>query len=77
MIRTQVYLTENQREELAEIARLDGKRQSELIREAIDCFIEGYKHNRRQRILSNAAGMWKDRTDLPNFETIRKEWDRF
>ena len=32
MVRTQIYLTEAQREELAAIARTSGKKQSELIR---------------------------------------------
>jgi len=36
MVRTQVYLTENQREELAAIAKAEGKKQSELIREALE-----------------------------------------
>ena len=76
MVRTQIYLTEGQRDELAAIAKAAGKNQSELIREAIDRFIDQAGPNRRDVILREAAGIWKDRTDLPDFKTIRVEWDR-
>ena len=76
MIRTQIYLTEGQRDELAAIARTAGKKQSELIREAIDRFIDQEGYSRREAVLHEAAGIWKDRTDLPDFKVIRAEWDR-
>jgi len=76
MIRTQIYLTEHQRKELATIAKSFGKKQSELIREAIDRLIEQTGKNHREMVLRRAAGIWKDRTDLPDFKSIRAEWDR-
>ncbi len=76
MIRTQIYLKERQRDELAAIARIAGKKQSELIREAVDHFIEQAGRNRRESVLREAAGIWKDRTDLPDFKRVRAEWDR-
>jgi hypothetical protein len=76
MVRTQIYLTERQRDELAAIARISGKKMSELIREAIDRHIDQAGRGRRQAILDRAAGIWKDRTDLPDFSAIRREWDR-
>ena len=76
MIRTQIYLTEHQRNELATIAKSFGKKQSELIREAIDRLIEQTGKNHREMVLRRAAGIWKDRTDLPDFKSIRAEWDR-
>ena len=76
MIRTQIYLTEHQRNELATIAKSFGKKQSELIREAIDRLIDQTGKNRRKLVLREAAGIWKDRTDLPDFKSIRAEWDR-
>ena len=76
MIRTQIYLTEHQRNELAIIAKSFGKKQSELIREAIDRLIDQTGENHRERVLREAAGIWKDRTDLPDFKSIRSEWDR-
>ncbi|MBW1693831.1 MAG: ribbon-helix-helix domain-containing protein [Deltaproteobacteria bacterium] len=76
MVRTQIYLTERQRNELAAIAKTAGKKQSELIREAVDRLIEQASRSRREVVLSEAAGIWKDRTDLPDFKAMRAEWDR-
>ncbi len=76
MIRTQIYLTERQRSELTTISKILGKKQSELIREAVDRLIDQAGNSRREVILREAAGIWKDRTDLPDFKKIRTEWDR-
>ncbi len=76
MVRTQIYLTEEEREGLDDIARSTGKKQSELIREAVDYFLDLKKGNRRASILDDAAGMWKERTDLPDFDLTRRSWDR-
>jgi len=69
-------LTERQRNELAAIAKTAGQKQSELIREAVDRLIEQASRSRREVVLSEAAGIWKDRTDLPDFKAMRAEWDR-
>ena len=76
MVRTQIYLTEHQREELAVIARNTSRRQSELIREAVDRFIEDTSRHRREQVLQEAAGVWKGRSDLPDYEAVRAGWDR-
>jgi hypothetical protein len=76
MVRTQIYLTERQRDELAAIAKTSGKKQSELIREAVDRLIDQAGHSRRGTVLREAAGIWKDRKDLPDFKKTRAEWDR-
>lgn len=76
MIRTQIYLTERQRDELAAMAKIAGKKQSELIREAVDRLIADEGHSRMEAVLRNTAGIWKNRTDLPDFDALRAEWDR-
>ena len=76
MVRTQIYLTEHQRGEIAAIANHSGQRQSEVIREAIDRFIEQKSHRRREAILREAAGIWRDRADLPDLDALRRGWDR-
>jgi len=76
MIRTQIYLTERQRDELSAIAKTAGKKQSELIREAIDRLIDQAGRGKRDAVLKEVAGMWKDRQDLPDFRSLRAEWDR-
>lgn len=76
MVRTQIYLTEKQRSELIAMSRRQGKRQSELIREAVDQFIASSSSQRRQDALSAAAGIWKNRDDIPDFDVVRAGWDR-
>ena len=76
MVRTQIYLTENQRVEIAAIASQSGKRQSEVIRDAVDRFIAQKSRGRREAILREAAGIWRDRTDLPELDALRRGWDR-
>jgi hypothetical protein len=76
MVRTQIYLTEKQRDKLAAIAKTVGKKQSELIREAIDRLIDLSGSDHREMVLREAAGIWRDRSDLPDFNSIRAEWDR-
>ncbi len=76
MVRTQIYLTERQRDELAALAKTSGKKQSELIREAVNRLIDEAGRDQREAVLQRAAGMWRDRTDLPDFEALRTEWDR-
>jgi Arc/MetJ-type ribon-helix-helix transcriptional regulator len=76
MVRTQIYLTERQRDELAAIAKTVGKKQSELIREAVDRLIDQSGRSRREAVLCEAAGIWRGRKDLPDFKATRAEWDR-
>ena len=76
MVRTQIYLTDRQRNELAAIGKTPGKKQSELIREAVDRLIDQSGRQRREKVLREVAGIWKDRRDLPDFEATRAEWDR-
>lgn len=76
MIRTQIYLTDKQRAKLTIIAENMGKKLSELIREAIDRLIEQTGQNQKKTALQEAAGIWKDRDDLPDFRALRSEWDR-
>lgn len=76
MIRTQVYLTEKERLAISSLAEATGKKQAELIREAVDIFIELRSGRHRDEILDQAAGMWRDRNDLPDFTASRQSWDR-
>jgi hypothetical protein len=76
MVRTQVYLTKKERSDLAALARMTGRKQSELIREAVDLLVSRAGGKRRDAVLSACAGMWKNRTDLPDFRALRKGWDR-
>ncbi|MDD7987462.1 ribbon-helix-helix domain-containing protein [Lentisphaera marina] len=74
MIRTQVYITKEEKESLESLAQSTGKSQSELIRNAIDTFIETNNSQNKQASLLNAFGMWK--TNDHDFKTTRESMDR-
>jgi hypothetical protein len=76
MVRTQIYLTEAERSSLETVSKATGKKQSELIREALDRYLELAVGCRRDAILRDAAGMWRDRTDLPDYTAARRSWER-
>ncbi len=57
MLRTQIYLTEKERDGLAAMTKSTGKKQSDLIREALDQYLDFNLGNRRADILKEAAGM--------------------
>jgi len=76
MFRTQVYLTQKERHELAALAAATGRKQSDLIREAVDRLIERSAAGWRDAVLDRTAGMWSGRKDLPDFSARRAEWDR-
>lgn len=78
MHRTQIYLTEIERQNLNQLTRRTGKSKSELIREAIDQFVESkrYKKENKLEALRSVRGLWEKRTDLPDFIALRKEFDR-
>ena len=68
--RTQIYLTKRQRQRLDEIRRRDGRTLAEVIREAVDQYIENSGES-IEEALEATAGM------LPDLEVpSRDEWDR-
>lgn len=75
MERTQIYLTEEERKALSDIAERTGRKMSALIREAVDEFIEQHRDESRIESLRSGRGMWKDRDDLPDFGALRREFD--
>ncbi len=76
MVRTQIYLTEKERLGLKRVSEVTGKKQSELIREAVDRLLDSVEGRRRDAVLQEAAGLWRDRSDLPDFSAARRSWDR-
>ena len=76
MVRTQIYLTKHEREGLALLTKTTGMKLSELIREAVNRLIDQSSPANREAMLKNAAGIWKDRDDIPDFDLSRSDWNR-
>ena len=75
MVRTQIYLTEDERDGLEAVAKSTNRKRSEIIREAVDRFLDLANGRHRKAILKKAAGLWKNRNDLPDFAAIRRSWE--
>ena len=75
MIKTQVYLTKDEFSGLKSLAARTGKKQSELIREAIDNLLVSREEKDWKAVLCDLRGIWKNREDTPDFDEIRKEAD--
>ena len=75
MIRTQVFLTEGQRDALTTLESVQDKSMGALIRVAVDEYLARQNADWKQG-LAQAVGLWRDRDDLPDFEALRRDWDR-
>lgn len=79
MHRTQIYLTKEQHEELKSLAEKLGQKQSELIRQALDSYLEKKRETTKEELQAGfnaVAGMWAERDDLDTFvDDLRSEWD--
>jgi metal-responsive CopG/Arc/MetJ family transcriptional regulator len=77
MVRTQIYLTEEERSALKQLAEERDTSQSALIRAAVDQYLEEHSHERRLSNLRAVRGLWGDRENLHEaFRRIRGTWDR-
>lgn len=74
MVRTQIYLTEEEQEALRSLAGQQKTSQSDLIRQAIDRFIAGASDSHRRQLRLRARGIWKDHKGVPNIRQLRKAW---
>lgn len=76
MQRTQIYLSEAERQGLQALALRSGRSQSALIREAIDAFLQQHQPQSRQARLRQARGLWAACAELPDWTALRQEFDR-
>lgn len=76
MRRTQIYLTDREQTAVKSLARRLGKTQSEVIRTAVDRFIDRESTASRLDLIRSASGLWSDRRDLPDADALRSEWNR-
>ena len=71
-----ITITEEQRSALHTIAEQAGKSVEQLVQEAVEQLIREFRQAHREAVLQQVFGMWRDRTDLPDFAAIRGELDR-
>ena len=71
MVRTQIYLTEGERAKLRVLARRSGRKQSEIIRQALDSFLDGEMAASRVSALRNCRGIWRGRP-AEGFQAVRR-----
>ena len=77
MVRTQIYLTDEQKLQLERLAAASGRKQSEMIREAIDGYLAQREPTDWQAAFEAVRGMWAERDDLDDFvRDLRAEWER-
>jgi hypothetical protein len=76
MTRTQIYLTSAEAQGVARVAAASGRKQSEVIREAIDEYLKRLGPQDRLGRLRAARGIWGDRDDI-QLDKIRSDFDRF
>jgi len=77
MVRTQVYLTEEQDRGLKRLAANSGRKQSELIREAVDRLLAQKRERNWLKCLEPMFGMWADRPEMDHFvRDLREQADQ-
>lgn len=75
-VRLTVDLPAHVLDRLSVLARNSNRSTTELIRDAVCQYIDRSIDERRQAIVEKATGLWKDRDDLPDFRSLRNDWDR-
>lgn len=73
MVRTQIYLTADEQKALRSLGKATGRGQSELIRTAIDHFLQRSVASTRLELIRKARGIWKDRKPI-DLRALRREW---
>lgn len=76
MKRTQIYLTPEEAQGVARVAAKTRRKQSEVIREAIDAYLQRLGPQDSLGRLRAGRGIWHDRNDM-DLEKIREDFDRF
>lgn len=76
MVEIAIKLSDQNHQELDQIARLTGMSEDQLVREAVDQFITKFHNGDRISSMRRAKGIWKDRQDMPALEDLRRESNR-
>jgi predicted transcriptional regulator len=71
-----IELSDQERQELSEVARLTGKSEDQLVREALNQLVTKFRNGDHLASMRKGRGIWKDRADLPSFAELRAESNR-
>ena len=78
MRRTQLYLDDDQHAQASRVAAESGQTLSDVVRAALDEYLLRRRRQRKDFLdaLGQAAGIWRNREDLPDFARARQETER-
>jgi len=78
MIRSQIYLTEEQKRALATASKARGVPVAELVREAVDDWLEVHQREHRLAVLQRTFGAWEERDESPDeyVDRLREQWSQ-
>ena len=73
---TQITLNETESQIIESLCESRGVTQEEILHEAIEQFLAQHQTQSRLATLRQARGIWRDREDVSDVATLRREWDR-
>lgn len=73
---TAITLTVPEATALQNLVQRTRRSADELVREAIQQYIQHYTLTDRHALLQQARGMWQHRDDLPSLAELRREFDQ-
>jgi hypothetical protein len=76
MVRTQVYLTEREKNALETVAAMRNVSQSVLIREAVDDLLSKQGTADKKSLIDDIAGIWANNKEVPDVRAMRAGWRR-
>ena len=76
MATARITLSEPEYDALKELSKRTGKSEQRLLHDAVAQLLARSNHRDRLALLHQARGIWKNRQDLPDPATLRREWDR-
>jgi predicted transcriptional regulator len=71
-----IELSEKEHRALESLAKDTGKSAQTIVKEALEEVLRDASTFDWKAAIGRGEGLWENRDDLPDFEQLRKEWDR-